>query len=122
MKKLIVTIIFLFSIIGCEKQPDSQYVKSIKAFHSQRIERLKQPDSWLSLVGLYWLKEGENSFGSDKSNDIVFPNKLADANLGVFDLKNSEIVAKITDGAKVFLNNIRISYQIMHSCKVSQGC
>lgn len=115
MKRFIVTIIFLFSIVGCEKEPDSQYVKSVKAFHSQRIERLKQPNGWLSLVGLFWLKEGENSFGSDESNDIVFPNKLAAANLGVFDLKDSAILAKITDGAKVFLKNIRVSYQIMHS-------
>ncbi len=115
MKRLIVIITFLFSLIGCEKQIDSPYVESIKAFHSQRVERLKQPDSWLSLVGLYWLKEGENSFGSDKSNDIVFPNKLVSANLGVFVLKDSVVLAKIADGAKVYLNDIPVSYQIMHS-------
>ena len=67
------------------------------------------------MVGLYWLKEGENSFGSDESNDVVFPKKLAAANLGIFVLEESAILAKITDGAKVFLNNIRVSYQIMHS-------
>jgi len=115
MKRLILITIFLFSIIGCEKQPDSEYIKSVKAFHSQRIERLKQPDGWLSLTGLFWLKEGENSFGSDESNDIVFPNKSASAKLGVFVLEDSAVLAKITDGAKVFLNNIRVSYQIMHS-------
>lgn len=115
MKRLIIITIFLFSLIGCEKQPDSEYIISVKAFHSQRIERLKQPDGWLSLTGLFWLKEGENSFGSDESNDIVFPNKSASAKLGVFVLEDSVILAKITDGAKVFLNNIRVSYQIMHN-------
>jgi uncharacterized protein (DUF1684 family) len=115
MKRLIIITIFLFSLIGCDKQPDSEYIKSVKAFHSQRIERLKQPDGWLSLTGLYWLKEGENSFGSDGANEIVFPKKSASAKLGVFVLEDSTILAKITDGAKVFLNNIRVSYQIMHS-------
>jgi len=115
LKKTILIILFLFSLFGCEQQPHSPYVKSIKDFHSQRIERLKQPDSWLSLTGLFWLKEGENSFGSDKSNDIVFPNKLASANLGVFVLKDSVILAKIANDAKVTLNNIRVSYQIMHN-------
>ena len=115
MKRLIIITIFIFSLIGCEKQPDSEYIKSVKAFHSQRIERLKQPDGWLSLAGLYWLKEGENSFGSDESNDLVFPNKSASAKLGVFVLEESQILAKITGGEKVFLNNIRVSYQIMHS-------
>ena len=115
MKKTIFTIILLSVLIGCEQQPDSTYVKSIKEFHSQRIDRLKQPDSWLSLVGLYWLKEGENSFGSDESNDFVFPNKFALSNLGAFVLKDSVVLAKILGGEKVYLNDIPVSYQIMHS-------
>jgi len=61
------------------------------------------------------LKEGENSFGSDESNNIIFPNKLASANLGIFVLKDSVVLAKIADGAKVYLNDIPVSYQIMHS-------
>ena len=32
----------------------------IKAWQTNRVERLKQDDSWLTLVGLDWLKEGEN--------------------------------------------------------------
>lgn len=115
MKRLIIITVLLLSLLGCKKQPDTEYIKSVKAFHSQRIERLKQPDSWLSLAGLYWLKEGENSFGSDESNDIVFPNKSASAKLGVFVLEDSQILAKITDGVKVYLNNIRVSYQIMYN-------
>jgi uncharacterized protein len=115
LKKISLIIILLFSLFGCKQQPDTEYVKSIKEFHAQRIDRLKKPGSWLSLVGLYWLKDGENSFGSDESNDIVFPNNLASANLGSFVLTDSVVLAKIDDDAKVYLNNILVSYQIMHS-------
>ncbi|MCF6268993.1 MAG: DUF1684 domain-containing protein [Melioribacteraceae bacterium] len=107
--------LLLIALFACKEVPDSEYVKSVKDFHNQRIERLKQPNGWLSLVGLYWLKEGENSFGFADSNDIVFPNKLASANLGVFELKDSVVLAKITYGEKVYLHNIPVSYQIMHN-------
>ncbi len=30
-------------------------------------------DGWLSLAGLYWLNEGDNTLGTDKSNQHLFP-------------------------------------------------
>src|SRR4029079_13737203 len=33
-------------------------------------ERLRDPNGWLTLVGLHWLSPGENRFGADASNDI----------------------------------------------------
>jgi uncharacterized protein len=36
------------------------YENDIKAWQTSRIERLKKEDSWLTLVGLDWLKEGDN--------------------------------------------------------------
>ncbi len=51
----------------------AEYFTEVEAWHTARVERLKEPTSWLSLVGLFWLKEGENSFGSGEGNDLVFP-------------------------------------------------
>jgi uncharacterized protein (DUF1684 family) len=36
-----------------------------------RDERLRDPDSWLTLVGLHWLEPGENRFGADPDNEVV---------------------------------------------------
>ena len=44
-----------------------------REWHAKRISRLKAEDSWLSLVGLHWLKEGDSRFGSAPDNDVVFP-------------------------------------------------
>jgi uncharacterized protein (DUF1684 family) len=52
---------------------DSSYVKEIQTWRAQRVERLTRPSGWLSLVGLDWLKDGRNSLGSAKGNDIVIP-------------------------------------------------
>jgi uncharacterized protein (DUF1684 family) len=49
------------------------YRQEIDTWHEGRIERLRKPEGWLTLVGLYRLREGENRFGSSDDNDLVFP-------------------------------------------------
>lgn len=34
---------------------------------------IRKQDGWLALAGLFWLHEGENTFGSADTNDIVLP-------------------------------------------------
>ncbi len=42
----------------------------IEAWRASRHQRLMRPDGWLTLVGLEWLKEGENRIGSAVDSDI----------------------------------------------------
>jgi len=59
---------------GSDIDPE-EHAAEVESWHSRRVESLKRPDSWFSLVGLYWLDEGSSSFGSDSSNAVVFPPK-----------------------------------------------
>jgi uncharacterized protein (DUF1684 family) len=52
---------------------DSGYLKSIEQWRQARNERLADPDGWMTLVGMEWLEEGENSVGSDESSDARIP-------------------------------------------------
>ncbi len=45
----------------------------LDAWIEERYASLRKPDGWLSLAGLFWLEEGESSFGSDAANEVVFP-------------------------------------------------
>jgi uncharacterized protein (DUF1684 family) len=52
--------------------PDlAAYRASIDAARAARNAGLREPLSWLTLVGLHWLRAGIQTFGSDPSNDIV---------------------------------------------------
>ena len=44
--------------------------QAIEAWRTSRHDRLASSNGWLTLVGLEWLKEGENRVGSDADNDI----------------------------------------------------
>jgi uncharacterized protein (DUF1684 family) len=52
---------------------DDSYVQSIEKWRSERLEEINGDEGWTTLVGLFWLEEGQNRFGSDPSNAIVLP-------------------------------------------------
>lgn len=66
--------LLMFSIDPLRAQ---SYEQQLQRWYEHREEELKAPNGWLNLVGLLWLQEGENSFGSDSYNAIVFPTKIA---------------------------------------------
>jgi len=65
--------------------PPASYEQEIAAWHKERIAGLKRPDGWFSLVGLFWLKEGENRFGSGADNTVIFPAGTAPALAGTLE-------------------------------------
>ena len=80
---------------------ESKYVREIKDWRAQRNAELKKPDSWLSLAGLFWLKEGENTFGVDASNDIRFPAYKADDFLGALIRTGNKVTLRIKNKGAV---------------------
>src|SRR3954468_19953886 len=55
----------------CATRGASAYENEILAWRRTRVEKLTAPDDWLSLVGLHFLKDGANTVGSAKDNDVV---------------------------------------------------
>ena len=103
---IFVNLFFLiFLLIGCNNEPSEngspEYIGKIKTWHKERIENLKKENGWLNLAGLYWLKEGENTFGTNPKNDIVFPKGTAPGTIGILTLKNGVVTAKINPHLKV---------------------
>src|SRR6266481_1013500 len=64
--------------------PDS-WQRDLLAWREKRAGNLQTPEGWLSLIGLEWLKEGDNSVGSAADNKIQIAK--APAHLGVVRLE-----------------------------------
>jgi uncharacterized protein (DUF1684 family) len=75
--------------------PDAAYLQSYEKWKAELVDDLKK--NWLSLAGLFWLKPGENTFGTDAGNAIVFPKGPTHA--GVFDLQGTVVTAKFSPDA-----------------------
>ncbi|HWB25180.1 MAG TPA: DUF1684 domain-containing protein [Chitinophagaceae bacterium] len=89
-------------------QANAVYKKEIDDWHSQRIADLKADDGWLNLIGLFWLDEGKNSFGSDSSNDIVFPPGTVTKTMGYFERTGNSVKMVITENGPVYMDSQRV--------------
>lgn len=77
------------------------YQQKIETLRKERVEELKKDDSWLTLVGLFWLEEGENRFGSDPGNKVILPEGKAPAVAGVLIREGSKVRVRAQSGAGI---------------------
>ena len=70
----------------------STYQTEITQWREKRVSALKADGGWLTVAGLFWLKEGANSVGKGGENDIVLPDGPAHA--GTIQLERG----KVTEG------------------------
>src|SRR5919197_2628860 len=97
--KLVITFFFYASVllsIAQTKSIDPAYQQSVDKWKSELVEGRK--NNWLPLAGLFWLKPGENSFGTDAKNAIVFPKGAAKA--GSFELNGTDVTLKLAGGTQ----------------------
>lgn len=80
----------------------ADYAREQEAWRAQRAANLRKPEGWLTVAGLLWLQEGENRFGSDPSNDLVFPGRVP-ARLGVARVEGGRVTVSVDPSADVRL-------------------
>ena len=80
------------------------YEEEVLAWRERRLARLTAPDGWLAVTGLAWLHEGENTVGSDPSNDVVLPQGPPSA--GVVRVEADEVIASFASDAGVMGDDV----------------
>lgn len=106
MLKFVLSLIALVAFYACTQKPDADpnYVKEINEWDAKRVNRLKADDGWLNLVGRFWLKQGESTFGSSKDNDIVVESSKLPEHIGWFLFSDTVVTFKVKDGVEVLHN------------------
>ena len=85
---------------------NGSYTDEIRKWQKEREEKLRADNGWLTLVGRYPLKEGANTFGTGKGNDVIFPAALegtGPARLGTLhvDAEDKTVTLKLADGVSM---------------------
>src|SRR5215472_1260633 len=63
----------------------------IDAWRAQRVAELTSDDGWLTLTGLFWLKDGDNSFGRGAGNTLVLDNPALAEHCGTFSVRGHTV-------------------------------
>lgn len=83
---------------------DEAYEKSVLEWRARDDAYLRRENSWLALAGLFRLKPGRNTVGSDPSSDVLLPAR-APASLGFFDFDGGTVRLHVADGLGVAVND-----------------
>lgn len=99
-------------MLGCKRsapimEDTEAYLASVEQWKQDRLESLKGKDGWLNLAGIYWLKDGEQTFGSHPSNDHVFPEK-APAFVGTLTLENELAHIRFHEEVDAYYRNEKV--------------
>jgi uncharacterized protein (DUF1684 family) len=108
------------NLSSTQKEIDAGYLKTIKEWQQKRLEGLKAKDNWLSLAGLFWLRDGQNTFGGDPGNDLVITDVKAPSRIGSFFLENGQVRFKAAAGEMVF-HGEKAVFDIKLKSDVEQG-
>ncbi len=107
-------ILFAAAIGMLEAAPvDDVYEKSITDWRMKVEDTLKSDTGWLTVAGLHWLKKGETTFGSDRTNGFVLPEGKAPAKAGALQFDGKQVWLVPEPGAGVVVNGIPASRQIL---------
>jgi uncharacterized protein len=108
---------FLALGIVCAAGADESYRGEIEAWRARREASLKADGGWLSVAGLFWLKDGPNRFGTDPKGDIVLPAGSAPARAGVFALTAGKVTVTFAREAEATLGGHPVTQAELRSDK-----
>ena len=92
----VVSFALLALVLGSSVSGQGGYRAEQEAWRAEREARLVADDGWLTVVALHFLRQGDNSFGSNPLNDMVLPEGPASA--GVFELRGRDVFLRTTAG------------------------
>jgi uncharacterized protein (DUF1684 family) len=84
---------------------NEEYEKAVLKWRSEVDANLRRENGWLALAGLFWLRKGTNTVGSDPECDIVLP-KRAPRNLGKFEFDGNNVTLSVETGQTVEVNGV----------------
>jgi uncharacterized protein (DUF1684 family) len=80
----------------------TSYRQAVEKWRQAYEAQLKSDSGWLTVSGLFWLHEGENTFGSGPLNDIVLP-ASAPATAGSFQFHLGRTIVRLHSGVSATL-------------------
>ena len=96
-------------ILAVSAQAQTDYVKEIEKWRSEREANLKKETGWLTVAGLSWLKEGKNTVGAGESFHVRLTDNFKQGKFGEIEFKNGAATLLVEKGVEAQADGKNIS-------------
>src|SRR3954462_8685790 len=86
----------LAPLVAAQAQTD--YSKEIQKWRDERETNLKKETGWLTVAGLFWLKDGINTVGAGENFDVRLTDNFKKGKFGEIEFKGGKAVLKAENG------------------------
>ncbi|MEN9557185.1 MAG: hypothetical protein RLZZ232_3471 [Planctomycetota bacterium] len=93
----------------CSFQDDADWHQETMAWRAAREQKLKAPDGWLSVSGLFYLKTGDQTFGSAADCQIHLTSASLPNIAGTLTVTERSISFRAADGVSLRLNDRNVN-------------
>ncbi len=90
---------FVFAVAGYG-QVTKNYRAEIEDWRTTHEAELKTDNGWLTVVGLFWLKDGKSTIGSGPGYDIELTDNFKTGKFGEIDFSGGKAVLTVVDGVE----------------------
>jgi uncharacterized protein len=83
---------------------DQTYRADVERWRVSMEASLRADDGWLALAGLFWLREGANSVGTDTTSDVALPEGTAPGRVAVLRRDGARVTLLPEPGVALMVN------------------
>ena len=107
------TLLALWALAGAAEAKDEAYRARVQRWRETREAGLKAERGWLSVAGLFWLKEGANRLGPGPGHTIALPADVAAT--GVVELAAGKVTVRLDPGVEGKVADKTVTTAELHS-------
>lgn len=110
---IIVTLLIISFAVNFQAQ--TAYNSEVTKWRTNHETELKSENSWFSLAGLFWLKDGVNTIGKGANFDIQLTENFKGGKFGEINFKNGVATLKVEKGVEALNEGKQISEIVLVS-------
>src|SRR5437868_7352613 len=89
-------VVVLVALISA--RAETEYAKEIEKWRQEREANLNKETGWLTVAGLFWLKEGINTVGTGEKFDVRLTDNFKQGKFGEIEFKDGKASLKLANG------------------------
>jgi uncharacterized protein (DUF1684 family) len=99
-KRRLGVLLAIVLVLLSSAKAQTDYITAIEKWRSEREAKLKEDTGWLTVAGLFWLKEGINTVGAGENFDVQLTDNFKRGKFGTIDFKGGKAILQVAKGVE----------------------